>query len=65
MMKRFRLSLIVAALSLLATALLPVNAAAVWTPLYAFVGSGSSAQFNSYAYAFASPTGGQYCGAHY
>lgn len=52
MMKRFRLTLIIAALSLGATALLPINAQAThWEPATTFYAAGSSAMFNTFGIA--------------
>ena len=59
MMKKLRLTLIIAALSLVATALLPINAqaaghksnAGTWTPANTWYAAGSSAQFNTFAIA--------------
>jgi len=70
MMKKARLALLVAALSLLATALLPVNATATWAPNQYFIGVGSSAQFNTYALAMGQPGAAAsganpYCGSNY
>lgn len=51
MMKKLRLTLIIAALSLGATALLPCNAQGAYTPAEVYYAAGSSAQFNTFALA--------------
>jgi len=56
-MNKIRLTVIVAALSLLATGLFPSNLMA-WTPGYQFLAAGSSAQFNSVAMAALQPGAG-------
>jgi len=56
MMKKVRLTLIVAVLSLLATGLFPSNLGAqTWSPQYEFLAAGSSAQFNATGFAALDP----------
>jgi len=57
MMKKIRLALIVAVLSVVATGLLPSNLSAQtnWVPEYQFLAAGSSAQFNTVGIAAALP----------
>ena len=69
MMKKLRLTLIIAALSLGATALLPSNALAVYAPAQTVYGAGSSAMFNTIAIAAgvnnAWPGNTAFCGPHH
>jgi hypothetical protein len=56
MTKKIRLTLIVAALALVAMGLYPSNLGAqIWTPQYEFLGAGSSAQFNVTGFAALDP----------
>ncbi len=56
MMKKIRLTLVVAVLSLVATGLFPSNLGAqIWTPAAEFLAAGSSAQFNAAGFAALDP----------